>query len=100
MNDISNVSTASSLVLFADDTNIFFSGENYKRIQDDICNELDKFHGWFQANKLFLNIDETNYMVFGKPYYKSHFSIRLDGKPINRTYRTKFLGVITLIPFL
>lgn len=76
MNDINNVSTASSLVLFADDTNIFFSGDNYKRLQDDICNELDKFHDWFHANRLSLNIDKTNYMVFGKLYHKSYFSIR------------------------
>ena len=93
VNDISNVSTVSSLVLFADDTNIFFSGDNLKCLENSICNELHKFYDWFKANKLSLNIDKTNYMVFGKAHHKSNFRICLDGKPINRTDKTRFLGV-------
>lgn len=93
VNDICNVPTASSLVLFADDTNIFFSGDNPKSLENSIINELDKFYDWFKANKLSLNIDKTNYMVFGKPQQKFNFRICLDGKLINRTDKTKFLGV-------
>ena len=44
------------LYLFADDFNLFLSGNNAKVIQDTINKELKDIWEWPKANKLFLNI--------------------------------------------
>lgn len=64
VNDISIISPNASLVLFANDTNIFLSGSNYVRLQQTIRNDLAAFSDWLAANKLSLNVDKTNFIVF------------------------------------
>ena len=77
--------------MFADDTNIFFTGRNPVELENIVCKELCKFHDWFSANKLSLNIDKTNFMAFNSSDHA--FDIRMNGKSVNRVENTKFLGV-------
>ena len=41
-------------MLFADDTNIFYSNDNYNRLIKDVNQELAKFKTWLDLNKLSL----------------------------------------------
>ena len=91
IHDICNVSNECSLIIFADDTNIFFTGRNPAELENVVCKELCKFHKWFTANKLSLNIDKTNFMVFSSSKYV--FNINMNGEPVVRVENTKFLGV-------
>ncbi len=52
INDICNVAKILKLVLFADDTNIFCSGDNLQEIIQVITLEMGKLKGWFDRNKL------------------------------------------------
>ena len=56
MNDVSKISSNASVILFADDTNIFFSDSVYARLQQNIQKDLNALSDWFAANKLSLNI--------------------------------------------
>ncbi len=96
VNDIINCSRILYFILFADDTNIFFSCDNLCDLMNIVNNELCKLSNWFRANKLSLNIKKTNYILFGigrKNCSDSNFSIFLEGKPLERVFQTKFLGV-------
>ena len=73
---------------------MFFSGDNLNDLQQLVNNELDLFYNWFTANKLSLNIDKTNYVVFSNSEPFFDFDIHLNGKPLVRTNKVKFLGVI------
>ena len=66
INDICNVSKLIKCILFADYTNLFFSGKCIKYICKVMSVELIKLKSWFALNKLSLNISKTNYIVFGK----------------------------------
>ena len=58
--------------------------------------ELCTISRWFKVNKLSLNINKTNYMIFGrstKLFSETH-KIIIDSTEINRVKETKFLGVI------
>ena len=44
--------------------------------------------------KLSLNINKTNYMVFGKGRITSDIAITINQNIIERVYETKFLGII------
>ena len=59
-----NVSTLLKPILFADDTNLFYSGKDIDELCSVVSIELDKLCLWFQVNKLSLNTSKTNFMIF------------------------------------
>jgi hypothetical protein len=93
VNDMCNVSDVLKCILFADDTNLFYTGNNI----DDMCNvvslELDKLNVWFMVNKLSLNVKKTNFMLFSKKRDKNDLRIAIDNHNLDRVETTKFLGV-------
>ena len=96
VNDIVNCSNLLYFILFADDTNIFFSHKCYKDLMLIVNTELVKLSEWFRANRLSLNIAKTNYILFGtrrKCLTDANFSISINGNIIERVTSTKFLGV-------
>ena len=93
INDICNVSKLFKCILFADDTNIFFSGKCIKYICKVMSMESIKLKGWFALNKLSMNISKTNYIVFGKVDKDELINVSIDEFILTRICRTKFLGV-------
>ena len=96
MNDIVNCSGILYFLLFADDTNIFYSSKNHIDLMKTVNDELHKLSEWFRANKLSLNVNKTNYILFGnrsKACFDSNFCILFDNKLLERVANTKFLGV-------
>ena len=55
ISDMCDVSKVLDFILFADDTNIFFSHENVNVIEKTLNEELPNLTDWCQANKLFIN---------------------------------------------
>ena len=95
INDLSNICGSMMPLLFADDTNLFKSGQNYKHIQNEIEKDLTKISEWLKINKLSLNIKKTQFMIFtNKNSTQPDFEIKIDGHRIDQTFKTKFLGVI------
>ncbi len=80
-------------ILFADDTNILKYGDDLQTLCKEISEELNKLHTWFDVNKLSLNVQKTNFIVFGRRQNNTD-SLTIRGKNIEQVYSTKFLGVI------
>ena len=55
INDLCNVLKALDLILFADDTNTFFSHNDPNQLMEIVKNELKKLSSWFQATKFSTN---------------------------------------------
>ena len=82
-------------ILFADDTNLFATEYNLNDIVSEINKEIVNIHAWVKANKLSLNIDRTNFMLFTpKCVPRSIKDIFIDGNRIMKVTETKFMGVI------
>ena len=64
MNDISRCSEILSIILFADDTNLFLSHKNLVTLKETMNRELSKIASWLSANKLSLNIKKTHFIIF------------------------------------
>ena len=62
--DLPSVSYLFMPILFADDTNLFCTGRNIDSLVKEINDEMSKVYSWVKANKLSLNIDKTNFMLF------------------------------------
>ena len=56
VNDVVNVSDVLLLILYADDTNAFLSGNDIDALIDTMNEELKKLVVWLQVNKLKLNV--------------------------------------------
>ena len=82
-------------ILFADDTNIFFSDKSINYCFEIFNNELILINlsEWFKDNKLSLNL-KTGYIVFdrGKKYSKNVLTI--DDNVMTRIVSIEFVGVI------
>ena len=82
-------------ILFADDTNLFFSHKNPNTLEQIINSELVKIDTWFKCNKLSLNINKTNYILFRSHKKNDIKQIcpKINGQNIERVGSTKFLGI-------
>ena len=93
INDIINCSKLLQFILFADDTNIFYSCNDLRTLETTVNNELLKLSIWFCANRLSLNIKKTNYIVFGNKKLPHDINLHINSISIVRVEFTKFLGV-------
>jgi hypothetical protein len=96
INDLPYCSNRLVFHLFADDTNIFFSSKNLDLIQTTLNIELKNVSQWLNANRLALNIEKTNFIVFHSPKKKPHkvLSICIDNQSIREATSVKYLGVL------
>ena len=101
INDLPNVSNILDPIMFADDTNLFYSHHNIKELFTTVNKELQKLGDWFTSNKLSLNIKKTKYLktFFHKNSVKDSIPLKLPdlqifNKTIERTSSIKFLGVM------
>ena len=96
INELHNSSSMLTFLLFADDTNVFVSGKNLNELIININGELTNVDIWFRANKLSLNIETTNFMLFCSKNKNKSFSIQpsINGLQIKHVTSTKFLGII------
>ena len=81
-------------ILFADDTNLFCTNAKWDILVSETNVEL-KIYIWVRVNKLYLNIEKTNFMLFTpKGFSRNMDCISIDGHKIEEVTQTKFLGVI------
>ena len=79
--------------MFADDTNLFLTGNSIPDVESQLNEELAIISEWFQSNRLSLNVNKTSYMIFN---HKKQLTARLliNNVPLEVQYDSKFLGVI------
>ena len=59
VNNLKNASTMLDPIMFADDTNLFYSHANIKTLFKTVNEELSHLSEWFASNKLSLNTEKT-----------------------------------------
>ena len=69
INDLPNITKVFQFFLFADDTNIYCDANTLDELQFLINKELKELQTWLIVNRLSLNIDKTNFVIF-HPYNK------------------------------
>ena len=98
VNDLHHASEVLNPIMFADDTNLFFSHSDINLLFDKMNKELTDVSNWFNANKLSLNVKKTKFSFFHKSSKKDNIPLRLSNRNINgftteRESSIKFLGV-------
>ena len=99
VNDLPNSSALLDPIMFADDTNLFYTHSDIKCLFLTVNNELKNINEWFISNKLSLNVKKTKYTFFHKPSKKDDIPLLLpklviDKNQIKKEESIKFLGVL------
>ena len=63
--------------MFADDTNLFYSEKDIKKLFQTVNNELEKISQWFISNKLSTYVTKTKYSFFDKPSKRDYIPLAL-----------------------
>ena len=100
INDIQHATTL-NLLSYADDTTVYTSGATLRSIIPKLNEELGNLNQWFMANKLSLNINKTNYMIFtpGHLQHDGNTQIMINGHELTQAGKNrqltsvKFLGL-------
>ena len=96
INDLPNISKILNFYLFADDTNIYYESSSLDKLERTVNRELNKLFLWLNVNRLSLNINKTNFIVF-HPYNKpinKRIAIKINNKAIKEKEYIKYLGIL------
>ena len=96
INDLANVSNVLFSILFADDSNLFISGDDPNDLVSTMNKAMIKVIDWLRANKLTLNTDKTHFVLFRRQRKLANLtqSLIISGQHIAQVKSTKFLGII------
>ena len=96
INDLAHVSTKLFSLLFADDSNMFLSGNDPNELIRTMNIESEKVIDWLRINKLSLNLKKTHFIIFRRQRAKVKLNEELviDNVKIKMKDSTKFLGVL------
>ena len=99
VNGLKNGPSVLDPIMFADDTNLFYTHSNIQKLFSTMNEELASINQWFTSNKLSLNAKKTKYSFFHKPSKKDDIPLMLpkltiSNHVIERQEFIKFLGVL------
>ena len=95
INDLPNCCN-SKMLLYADDSTLLCAETNISTLKSKIENEICKIENWIRLNKLTLNYNKTNCILFShnKCDAQNNFCINSSNGPISIRSSVKYLGVM------
>lgn len=97
INDLSNIlpNVDRSIINYADDTNMLIGGEDNTDILSKGIKMFEAANKWFLGNKLLLNKEKTNVVVFSTKQNRAEkvTNINLDKLDLSIATNTQFLGI-------
>ena len=89
-----HINHSANVMLFADDTSILITENNYEDLNQMLKLALDCSNRWFKANQLVLNLTKTNIIKFSPShFFQPQLIIDHNNTTISEVPSTKFLGV-------
>lgn len=94
--DVVNLLPADDIVLYADDTNVFFAGSDMNILQEASNIWLFLLSVWFKSNILQLNVTKTKYIMLRakNKAITNDFRLHFEQIPLTRVSYAMFLGVV------
>jgi hypothetical protein len=96
VNDLPSATNLCKVVLYADDTALFYAADNVKEIQNSLLSDFLSVSKWMDTNRLILNVEKTKSMIFGtrQRLRDKVFSVKSDHLEIDVVDQFKYLGVV------
>ena len=96
INDLPNALVYSDAFIFADDTALLYSDKNLKRIRKRLNIDLKLLVHWLHTNKIGLNVDKTEAILFRSAKKKVDYDLKLklNGKKLQLVSPVRYLGIV------
>ena len=96
VNDLPIILERCQILMYANDTVMYFAANNAREISITITSELTKVNDWLVHNSLFIHQGKTECVLFGtgSRLANANLSVNIDGKELTRVAEYKYLGVI------
>ena len=94
INDITNLNIEGQIMLYADDTALFFKHKNPEALQHITNTALSKIACWLESNYLTLNTSKTFLQIYTKRKSVETLEIYINGNAIKEVKTIKYLGVL------
>ena len=96
VNDLPSVTKLCKVVLYADDTALFYAADDLQQIQNSLLSDFLLVSKWMDTNRLVLNVDKTKSMIFGTHQRLRNRNLFLNSNDINIDVvnQFKYLGVV------
>ena len=97
INDLHNGIGCNAARLYADDTALITSNHNFNLVQDQGKELFMKLYHWCIANKLSINSDKTNLVLFhlkNKPVPRDFTGLQPQAMKIDRVQSVQYLGML------
>ena len=80
---------------FADDTNLFHTSKSVKNLNKLVNRDIKQLNSWLSANKIFLNVEKTELVIFKSPkkVLLDEININVSGKRLHPSNSIKYLSV-------
>ena len=80
---------------FASDTNLFHTSKSVKNLNKLVNRDMKHLHNWPSANKIYLNVEKTELVIFKSPrkVLLNEIKIKLSGKRLYPSNSIKYLGI-------
>ena len=85
INDLLQTSKLIDPTIFADNTNLFYSGKDIHSLFNIVNNELSNISHWFNSNTLSLNADKTKLALFQKIRQRDNIPLALPSLKMSNT---------------
>jgi hypothetical protein len=95
INDMHNLTLNGSLTQYADDSCLFYYGNNIQTIFSRIQDDLNILKNWLDGNKLSINTSKTNYVIFKTQQRKlgDYTPPHINGDTLKHVVTIKYLGI-------
>ena len=95
INDLSPALKLFDPIVFADDTNLFYSGKDIHSLFNNVNNDLSNISHWFNSSKSSLNADKTKFTLFHKVRQRDNIllvftKLKINNKLIKRVDHINF----------
>jgi len=86
--------TRFNTLLFANDTTLTLSNGSLRELEKSVNSELTSITAWMQTNKLTINFEKTNFILFGDKSQKHNMNIFCSQQTISQVDSVKYLGIL------
>ena len=94
VNELDKVCKHCKVLLYADDTVLYVSGNDQKDLAAKMQEDLDRYYDWCYTNRLTINSKKTKYMCFTSKVNWFNCRLSINGEKIYQVDNYKYLGVI------
>ena len=97
INDLCNVLELCGTSMYADDTAVFYFGEDSDEVRLSLQHDMQSISHWMYQNRLSLNVKKTKMMIIGSRQRLRMippFTVSLNNERVELVNKFKYLGVI------